>query len=171
MEFITFKKVKEQRNPLTDELSGYIVDDGIYVPIDESNSYYQAVKKYIEDGGVVEPAYSLDDVKNIKKNEIKSAFLKASVEPITVNDVTWNGGYESATKINGAIQLAQALGQETVILYDIENKPHEMSLADAQNVVIEIGKKYQADLAKKQSLYAEIEEATTIDELKAINWN
>jgi len=162
--------VKEQRDPRTKELTGYLVNNSLFVPIADGNTHYEAVKEYITDGGVVEPAFTLDDLKSFKKSEIKQAFLQASVEPVTVGTVTWNGGFESVSKINSAIQLAQVLGMSTVTLYDYSNTPHELAIADAQNVVIELGKKYQADFAKKQELYAQIENATTLEELELIRW-
>ena len=170
MDAINIKTVKEQRDAFTKELTGYLLNDSLFVPVCDGNTHYQEVKKFIADGGTVEPAFSIDDLKRIKKGEIKKAFSASSVENVAVGTVTWNGGFESIGKINGAIQLAQALGQTTVTLYDAANTPHDLSVADAQSVVIELGKKYQSDFAKKQSLYAQIDAAATEQEIDAIVW-
>jgi len=116
------------------------------------------------------PKDYLQNYKQQKKAEIKQAFLKASVEPVTINNILWNGGFDSAIKINGAIQLAQTTNASDVTIYDYNNQSNQLTIDDAQNLAIEIGKKYQSDLAKKQTLYAQIENATTKDDIDKIVW-
>ena len=113
----------------------------------------------------------LQDYKQQKKSKIKQAFLEACVKPLTVDDILWDGGFESASKINGAVQLAQALSADNVTIYDYYNQPHDLTIDDAQKLIIEIGKKFQSDIASKQKLYAQIENATTKNGVDKIVWS
>lgn len=61
----------------------YIVNGSIYVPKIDGNSDYEKIKKWIEDGGVVEPEFSLAEIKAKKIQEIKTIRDGKNIEPIT----------------------------------------------------------------------------------------
>jgi hypothetical protein len=73
----TVKKQVDENN----ELVGYLVDGKMSVPISESNRHYQEVQKYISDGGIVEEAYTEEELEAIKLAKAKSeaqAYLDAT---------------------------------------------------------------------------------------------
>ena len=63
-EEITFSQVKISGK-------GYLAD-GIFVPEDEGNRHYQAIKKWIENGGIVTDEFTIDEIRDKKNSQIKS---------------------------------------------------------------------------------------------------
>ena len=63
-EEITFSQVKISGK-------GYLAD-GIFVPEDEGNRHYQAIKKWIENGGIVAEEFTIDEIRDKKISQIKS---------------------------------------------------------------------------------------------------
>jgi hypothetical protein len=63
-EEITFSQVKILGK-------GYLAD-GIFVPEDEGNRHYQAIKKWIENGGIVADEFTIDEIRDKKISQIKS---------------------------------------------------------------------------------------------------
>lgn len=63
-EEITFSQVKISGK-------GYLAD-GIFVPEDEGNRHYQAIKKWIENGGIVADEFTIDEIRDKKISQIKS---------------------------------------------------------------------------------------------------
>lgn len=50
---------------------GYLAD-GIFVPEDEGNRHYQAIKKWIENGGIVADEFTIDEIRDKKTSQIKN---------------------------------------------------------------------------------------------------
>jgi hypothetical protein len=67
----TIQTVKKQVNE-NNELVGYLVDGTKSVPLAEGNRDYQEVQKYIEDGGIVEEAYTKEELEAIELAKVKS---------------------------------------------------------------------------------------------------
>ena len=63
-EEITFSQVKIS-------WKGYL-SNGIFVPEDECNRHYQAIKKWIENGGIVADEFTIDEIRDKKIYQIKS---------------------------------------------------------------------------------------------------
>ena len=63
-EKITFSQVKISGK-------GYLAD-GIFVPKDEGNRHYQAIKKWIENGEIVADEFTIDEIRDKKTSQIKS---------------------------------------------------------------------------------------------------
>lgn len=136
---------------------------------------YFDTKKDVE-SNVVEKAIilkqekELENSKQDKSNEIKNDFLKQEKENVLIGDVEYQGGYDSAIKLDSAKRLSESAGLETVTFYDAENIGHELSLTDANIIVLQIAGKYQKDFGKYQSLKADITKATTVNEVEIIKW-
>ena len=118
----------------------------------------------------IPPTPTLDDVKARQKTLIKAEFEKHENDPVTYNNITWNGGENSAFKINGAVQLAQKTSATQVTLWDSNNNTHVLSLGDAEKVAVAIALAYEEKIVKKHELYAQVDKATTVDEVKKITW-
>ena len=66
------KKVKEQRDIETNALTGYIINDTIYVPIDPANRHYQEIQEWIKQGGIIEQAFTeAERLEHFKQKLIK----------------------------------------------------------------------------------------------------
>lgn len=164
MEILT---VKLQEN-------GYLVNGTMSVPSDTSNRHYILVQEWIAQGNTPEPQFTdaelLANTKTTQKNIVKASFEAACEELVVDNGISYNGGYESAIKLDSAKRLAETLGLTTVTFFDIDNIGHNLTIAEAANVVSAIGVKYQQDFSKHQALKVQIDNATTIDEIDAIIW-
>lgn len=76
--------------------------------------------------------------------------------PVEALGYTWNGGQDSASYIQGAVGLAQALGEEDVTITDIDNVSHTMSFSDAMTIAALIGAQFRVAFFKKQNTLVEI---------------
>jgi len=105
-----------------------------------------------------EPAFDFIAAQEVKRAQIRKDFVTASRQPITDdNKVKWNGGFDSALKIDGAKRLAESAGLTKVVLFDASNQPHTLTLAKAGSIAIKIGAMYQAMFTLKQSLIADVD--------------
>lgn len=74
MQIRTVKKTK----------GGYLINNGeFFVPEDSGNSGHRKVKEWIAEGGIVEPEFSLAEIKTKKIQEIKAIRDGKNIEPIT----------------------------------------------------------------------------------------
>lgn len=117
-----------------------------------------------------QPATNLDNVKAAKKAHIMKEYESACDIPVAALDTTWNGGFESALKIDGAKRLCESAGQENVTLWDSNNLPHVCSFAEALSVGIAVSIAFQTLFAKKQEKFVAIDGAESVEEVNAINW-
>jgi len=114
---------------------------------------------------------SLTATKAAQRALIKSSFIAASTANVTdSNGIVWEGGMQSGNSIFLACQLAQQAGQTTITLYDASKAPHSMTIAEGMWVAALIGTAYQEALAKKNTLYANIDAATSVSEVRSITW-
>ena len=125
-------------------------------------------KKDTQGGYIYE--YSLkSDLTLIKQRKIdaikETTFADA---PITINDVTFNGGIESASAIQAAINLSTILGEESVALWDIHNQVRTFTIQEATNIALEIGKKYREVMYLRQHKIQEVLVSTTLEAINAV---
>ena len=115
-------------------------------------------------------AKDLADAKIRQKAIVKKDFTAAANSDVVFNEVYWYGGNESVTKLDGAKRLTEMAGLIEVTFFDASNTGHILSIEEANAVILTIGVKYQTDFAKKQTLYTNIENATTIEEVYTYIW-
>lgn len=78
---------------------------------------------------------------------------------------------KDALMVEGAIKIAQATGQIEIYLTDAEDVTHyNISLPDAQTVLLEMSTAFAQAHAKKQLLRDDISEAQTQSDLDSISW-
>lgn len=76
MEILKVKYIAEIETPI--EHTGYFVNDMAFVPFDERNKDYQTVQEWIAAGGVVDPAYTqqeLDDYNTATEVTIQTSMI------------------------------------------------------------------------------------------------
>lgn len=112
----------------------------------------------------------LENSKTEKYIEIKKDFTAQESESILIDSVEYQGGYDSAIKLDSAKRLSESAGLEVVTFYDAQNNPHELLLSDANNIVISVAGKYQKDFGKYQNLKFSIKNAETIEQVELIKW-
>lgn len=113
---------------------------------------------------------TLDNVKAEKLNEIRTAYEADATLPVEALGFTWDGGFDSAIKLDAAKRLSEAAGAPGVRFYDTSNVGHDLSFSDALTVCIEVAVAFQNSLAKKQTLFAQVNEATSKTQVAAISW-
>jgi hypothetical protein len=145
------------------------VDDALFFQtINEQDGMWSLV-----DGNVVKkpfPAKPLSELKIEKLNEIRATYEAATALPVEALGKTWDGGFDSAIKLDAALRLSQAAGAQNVTFYDTFNVGHELDFVDALTVCIAVTVNFQMTLAKKQSLFTAINAATSKTQLAAISW-
>lgn len=180
----------KQANKITDRISIPLIQEKGYAPFHknvkptvglrqkvEDNGYFKDTDNFVKhnyqvvDKSDAELLEIMDALKAEKKAEIKAAFIDASNADVTDdNNNTWNGGFDSAMKLDAAKRLAETIGSPTVTFFDVDNQAHMLSIADATDVVLAVSNVFQAALAQKQNLYDEINDATTVAQLDAAEW-
>jgi hypothetical protein len=124
----------------------------------------------IRDKTAEELAEDLSVAKSKKREEIKQAFATEELQPVESLTIQWNGGYDSALKMDGAKRMAEMMTLNSVEFYDVNNIGHDLSIPDAETVITGVGAVYQTLFQKKQSLFLQIDSATTVGELDGIYW-
>lgn len=152
--------------------SWYIVGSHDSVEVYSDATYDEAkikaiVEVHIKDADI----RALNKVKDTKKEEIRQRFNSESNLPVKAEGKTWNGGYDSAIKLDAARRLAESAGLKEVTFYDIENKACTLSHTSAQKVVSTLAGDYQLKFAKKQTLFATISQADSENKVNHISWD
>ena len=126
-----------------------------YVDTDLSHDSILNANNYIIDGDSF-VAY---------KNYIINNILNTSNDPVTIGEVTYNGGADSASAINGAVTLAQTLGETDVKIWDVDNVVATYTFDEALAISAQIAKAYRDAKLAKYDLVAQINACTTQEEL------
>lgn len=145
-----------------------VTDELFFQTINEQDGVWSLV-----DGKIVKlpfPEPTLDELKAAKRNEIRIQYEADANAPVQALGETWDGGFESAIKLDAARRLSDAAGANTVTFYDVNNVGHEFYLAEALDVVIQVSFAYQTQLAKKQGLFIQIDSAQNKEQLDDIKW-
>ena len=124
----------------------------------------------IEKAIILKSEKDLQNAKDERSNEIKKYFAEEEKQNILIDGVDYQGGYDSAIKLDSAKRLSESAGFETVTFYDADNIGHDLSIDDANLIVIRVAGKYQDDFKKYQSLKAKVKNAKTKEEIEAIKW-
>ena len=122
------------------------------------------------DGTYSAPEIDLPSAKIKRKAKMASKFNTISIEPVPVNGITYNGGFDSALKLDGAKRLVELAGGTEVTFYDIDNKPNVLSIADATTVILTISAKVQTDFGHLQDLKVLIDSKLKVSTVEAIVW-
>ena len=162
-----FNIIKEQRDLQTRQLIGYQAD-GMFIPLDKANSDYQKVQEYIANGGTVEPAFTLDDEKQFKLQELKNSYTDELNTTIAYKDSTYQADTNS---YNEMIKVLSTLpDSSTVLWYDIDNKAVELTKKDLLKLSYSITERNQVLFNKLQKLKKLVKESDNIDKLKNVIW-
>lgn len=178
-------KVQEQKN-------GYLVNDSIFVPNAQDNSDYQAVQKWIADGGVVEAFDYLAEAKLTKIAQVKinrNAALEKSHESSQAFEIIGDAlgnevHFEFSTKSTG-IPLTEPKSILDIALKDI-NVKYSCEIIEigvrrkgyvllnkkiAEILEFHLTDRSNTDVKYANDLEAEINACTTIEEVESININ
>lgn len=114
-------------------------------------------EQYLEwaaSGGITDPHETSEEIEdNERKAEltaITETFKVESSLPVVALGITWNGGQASAGAIQGAAGLAEFLGEQEVVITDINDEEYTLSITQAMQVAAAIGVRYREAFLKKQ---------------------
>jgi hypothetical protein len=113
---------------------------------------------------------TLEGARATQSDAIRQGYEAACETPVTALGVAWNGGFDSAIKLDAAMRLAQAAGAHDVTFFDLANAGHTLGFEDALSVVVAVAADFQLKLARKQALMAAIAGAATVEDVHAVAW-
>ena len=141
-------------------------NNGSFIPNDEGNNDYQAIKKYIADGGEYEKFDWLADAKTQKINEIGQAKEEALYAPIAYLNTSFSASERACQNMLGNL----VLNGETVEWQELNKKPIIMTRAQFQTLAVMVKNQRNASYFKEGELMKKIALAKTPEELKQIKW-
>lgn len=74
-----------------------------------------------------------------EESEAERVYEAENATPVNVGGIIYKGGESSASTIAAAVNLAQALGETTVTLVDVNLDEHTMPIVDALAVAAAVG--------------------------------
>ena len=116
--------------------------------------------------------FNIVKLKEMKLAEISKAHLATIGGSVEVSlGFPMQFDLRDITMVRYAIEFASAALQNTVYLTDADNVNHaDISLADAEIVLMEMGKEYAQAHARKQALRKLVDAAQTVEAVQEINW-
>lgn len=166
-------KVQEQKN-------GYLVNDSIFVPNAQDNSDYQAIQKWIADGGIVEAFDYLAEAKLAKIAQLKTNLIsakeletprKGSLESYEIDGVfrTFKVKLSDlATIVARVSRLEKAAVGTTAQWTDIDDNRLDLNLEQFQCLRNHLDVRDQNLHTLYEAIKSEIKACTTLEELEAI---
>ncbi len=115
-------------------------------------------------------AYEFISSKEAKEKEIMSAFKAAESVNIGYLGVTYSGGRSSAVSIKESLDLSQLAGLTTVDVYDINMDSYQLTIAEAQTLVLTIAVTVKANIFKRNAKLKLTEAASNKTELDTVAW-
>jgi hypothetical protein len=149
--------------------NGYLINNSTFVPNDPSNTDYQAVEEWIAEGGVVEPEFSLNELKIKKIAEVKSARKIFQYTNLTV------GGYEFKSTQDAKLLFFSKVNGLASTDYPIDWRLADeiswVSLSKTESYALYAAMEAQETSAYQQEsvFYSAINTASSIEELAAID--
>jgi len=112
----------------------------------------------------------VNSVAESKKDDIRLELDNSFNEPIEVLSLFWDAGFNSSLSIDGAARISENAGNTTVTIHDSDNKPQELTIADAIQVAAVIGADYQTKFALKQARMVQVDDVdkTAVDAIELI---
>lgn len=123
-----------------------------------------------QDGNPVSVGPSFADAQEAKRTIIRERYAQAATANIEVAGLTWDGGFDSAIKLDAAKRLAEAAGASDVTFFDAANDPHVLDFVTAQTIVISVASAFQSALATKQALMRAVADAQSESDLNLVEW-
>jgi len=118
----------------------------------------------------------LELTKEDQKDLVRNDFYIDTLQPVHVIDENdeetwWNGGFDSAIRLDAALRLTQKIpGYTTCIIHDYYNESHEYTFSGVDIITVAIGSDYQQKFGRKEALLVDIENASGIEEVQSIVW-
>ena len=109
---------------------------------------------------------NLKSAKEKQTQKLQGEFLKESNKNVVSNTVNWKGGYDSASRINNKTLLMEFNNDTKGTIYDIDDEPHEFTLAEIKQISYDIGKQYEDTYVSYQNKNKAIKNARNKKEVR-----
>lgn len=117
------------------------------------------------------PKPSLDEVKQAKLVELKTMRDNLEVESIEYNGNYFDYDEKARDRINAAIISLELLGSEATLSWTTADNNEAMVTAnDLKMVIANVAIRSNELHVKYRTLREQVDEATTVEEVNAINW-
>lgn len=114
------------------------------------------------------------DLVNFKEEQ--KIFIKEEFEThlegnhVSFNEVEYHAGIESTIRLTTVINSAEIIGDTEITFFDVNNIGQTLTIDDAKTLLTAMHNDFQTQLAKKQSLLNDIENANTVSEVLSLTW-
>lgn len=130
--------------------------------IEDKGEYYEVVEI---------PAPSLEELKAIKLETLKATRDSLEVEPIEYNGNNFDYDEKARDRINAAIISLELLGADATLSWTTaDNSEAIVTANDLKMVIANVAIRSNELHVKYRTLREQVDNATTADELNAINW-
>ena len=163
-----YKGIKKMIKTIKQQSNGYLVNGSMSVPNEPANRHYKEVQEWIANGGVVEPEFTLDELKIAKVNELETVYNNANELDIAYLNSTFQADKVSQDLI---VSVLSAGSVPTGFFWlDKANNQVAMTYAELQGLSGAILTRNQANFIKFQGLKTQVNAATTQAALDKIVW-
>ena len=153
------------------------LSDGSIIPKDESNYDYKNYLKWLSEGNVPEPEFTLEELKNNKMQYVTQQRDEA-LNTLTSqwDDDLWDARETDSTRITNVltmIEQAQKINIPTPSTIDwrtYDNKDRSLTVPELIQLAASMFLAQQTIWAKQAQLKNAVTAATTIEEVEAITW-
>ncbi len=146
----------------------YLVNGATPVQANQRDARYFEILEWLDSGGVLTPTYNLTTLKSLKKAEIKKDWDAAGLTNTATSSLGFEIDADRVAKDN--ITSLIDLGVEPITFRASDNSFHSVTLAELGIMKVEVIYSAFALYQKKWTLEAQIDAATTEEELTLINW-
>ena len=109
-------------------------------------------------------------LKSSKINSFKEKFSIYSNQHLRYKNVVYKGGESSASAIASAVNLAQALGETSTKIVDINDNENTLSFTETVELSVLLAKQWRENFFKYKSLKVQVANAVDSKAIKAIVW-
>jgi len=118
----------------------------------------------------------LEIAKDEQKELIRENFYVDTLKQVQVEDENgvdtwWNGGFDSAVRLDAALRLTQKIpGYTTCVIHDYFNESHTYTFSGVDIITVAIGASFQYKFGRKEALLVAIDSASGIEDVQNIVW-
>jgi len=151
---------------------GYLVNGTMSVPKADGNKDYEAVKKWIADGGIVGSEFNSEELfiqaVDQKSIDIGKDFDTSELVPVEHLGNIFIGGSESADSIDKYVRLMKLGGITEFMVWDMNGDEHPFDSDGVDALLFAIGSVSAMNKFEKKNRRVALAKAKTIIEVDAV---
>ena len=102
------------------------------------------------------------------RNSIRVRYLSERDLPVLFNKIFYDSGRIAHQNVSGAIELSEALGEETVEIYCRDNTPYEMLISEAKKLLLIMSLAMRDAYHYKQQAYAAVNKMNELNDRQGL---